>query len=94
MQDKPEGKLTDMWAAELTKSELQTVDVASGVAAVLSVKDEDEIKHTKKAGYMAARVMKDFTVAELEGEVSQCAARDMRNNLQNRKLYSCPCGEG
>eukprot|EP00891_Asterochloris_glomerata_P001119 jgi/Astpho2/1119/Aster-07668 len=65
-KDKPEGKLTDMWAAELAKSELQTVDVASGVAAVLSVKDEDEIKHTKKAGYMAARVMKDFTVAELE----------------------------
>ena len=74
MQDKPEGKLTDLWTAELAKSELQTVDVASGVAAVLSVKDEDEIKHTKKAGYMAARVMKDFTVAELEGEGWQCAA--------------------
>ena len=67
LQDKPEGKLTDLWAAELEKSGLQTVDVSNAIAELLSVKDDAEITNVKKAAFMTASVMKTSTVPRIEG---------------------------
>ena len=68
LQDKPEGKLTDMWSDALSKSALSTVDVGSAFADLLSVKDENEIINVKKAAFMTASVMKSSTIPRLEGE--------------------------
>lgn len=72
LQDKPEGKLTDMWSAALSESGLPTTDVASALADLLSVKDENEIINVKKAAFMTASVMKASTVPRLEGKHSSC----------------------
>ena len=69
LQDKPEGKLTDMWSDALTKSGLPTADVANALADLLSVKDETEITNVKKAAFMTASVMKSSTVPRLEGKL-------------------------
>lgn len=73
LQDKPEGKLTDMWSAALSESGLPTTDVASALADLLSVKDENEIINVKKAAFMAASVMKSSTVPRLEGKYPFCS---------------------
>lgn len=67
VQDKPEGKLTDMWAESLGKSGLATVDVSGALADILSVKDANEITNVKKAAFMTASVMKASTIPRLEG---------------------------
>lgn len=56
-----------MWSAALSDSGLPTVDVASALADLLSVKDENEIINVKKAAFMTASVMKSSTVPRLEG---------------------------
>ena len=66
MQDKPEGKLTDLWSAALDKSGLSTVDAGNALADLLSVKDDTEVTNVKKAAFMTASVMKTSTVPRLE----------------------------
>ena len=68
MQDKPEGKLTDLWSSALEKSGLSTIDVGNALADLLSVKDDNEVTNVKKAAFMTASVMKTFTVPRLEGQ--------------------------
>jgi len=67
MQDKPEGKLTDLWSSALEKSGLSTIDVGNALADLLSVKDDNEVTNVKKAAFMTASVMKTSTVPRLEG---------------------------
>jgi len=67
MQDKPEGKLTDLWSPALEKSGLSTIDVGNALADLLSVKDDNEVTNVKKAAFMTASVMKTSTVPRLEG---------------------------
>ena len=70
LQDKPEGKLTDMWGEDLSSSGLATVDVSGALADILSVKDANEITNVKKAAFMTASVMKSSTIPRLEGTAS------------------------
>lgn len=70
VQDKPEGKLTDMWGEDLSSSGLATVDVSGALADILSVKDANEITNVKKAAFMTASVMKSSTIPRLEGTAS------------------------
>ena len=62
-----------MWSAALSESGLPTTDVASALADLLSVKDENEIINVKKAAFMTASVMKQSTVPRLEGKYSSCS---------------------
>lgn len=64
------GNLTDKWSKALSESELPTFDVATALADLLSVKDENEVKNVKKAAFMTASVMKSATVPRLEGKRS------------------------
>ena len=73
-----------MWSAALSDSGLPTVDVASALADLLSVKDENEIINVKKAAFMTASVMKSSTVPRLEGKCpcfSNCQLQQMHVSI-------------
>lgn len=66
-QDKVEGKFAGVWANGLKDSGLNTQDVTPALTDAWAVKDAGEVTHTKRAAFLAARVMKDFMVPKLEG---------------------------
>jgi nucleosome binding factor SPN SPT16 subunit len=67
LQDKPEGKLGDLWTAEFERSGLPTTDVSVGVGNLFSTKDAQEQICAKKSGLLAASAMKNYVVNQLEG---------------------------
>ena len=87
MQDKPEGKLTDMWSSALEKSGLSTIDVGNALADLLSVKDDNEVTNVKKAAFMTASVMKTSTVPRLEGLYKHCT----QPTEPKAALFVCVC---
>ena len=70
LQEKPEGKLADAWAAALESRGVQTVDVAPGIAETLAVKDASEITHIKKASLVAAKAARMSLTPKIEGPAS------------------------
>ena len=74
-QEKPEGKIAELWQSKLTNSGLATTDAAAGVAQVLAVKDKDEIQNLKRSAHLAASVMHRYAVPTLEGMVSTSKSR-------------------
>ena len=69
MQETPEGKVAEAWAAEQGKAGLDTADIAPTAAGLLAVKDQTEVTHQKRAAFLGARVMKDFVVTQIESEL-------------------------
>lgn len=69
MQDKLDGKLASVWSSVLQSSEVSTVDASPAIMEPLHVKDKDEVTNSKRAAFLAARVMKDFLVPKLECEL-------------------------
>ena len=67
LQEKPEGKLADAWAAALESRGVQVVDVAPGIAEALAVKDASEITHIKKAALVAAKAAHMSLTPKIEG---------------------------
>uniref|UniRef100_A0A7S0S408 FACT complex subunit n=1 Tax=Chlamydomonas leiostraca TaxID=1034604 RepID=A0A7S0S408_9CHLO len=65
-KDKHSGKFVEVYNTVIAESGLATVDVASGFADLLAVKDPAEIMNHKKAAMLAARVVKDFVLAKIE----------------------------
>ena len=77
-----------MWSAALSDSGFLIVDVASALADLLSVKDENEIINVKKAAFMTASVMKSSTVPRLEGKCpcfSNCKLQHMYLTIATTK---------
>ena len=66
MQEKPDGKVAELWQSKLDASGLGTTDVASGFAAVFAVKDKDEIQNIRRSGYLSATVLRQYAVPHLE----------------------------
>jgi nucleosome binding factor SPN SPT16 subunit len=67
-QEKPAGKIAELWSEALGASGLPTADASAGLAAVFSVKDAQEIINIKKAGLLCASALKNFLLPEIEGE--------------------------
>ncbi|GAB4855678.1 FACT complex subunit spt16 [Ancistrocladus abbreviatus] len=65
-KEAPEGNLLETWAEELTKSNLQLVDVTNGLSDLFAVKDKGELTNVKKAAFLTASAMKNFVVPKLE----------------------------
>lgn len=70
-KEHPEGKLMDVWHLCLTESGMEVVDIAAGLAACLSTKDEAEIRNIKKAALLCWSTMKNYSVPQLEGIVDK-----------------------
>ena len=66
MQEKPDGKVAELWQSKLDASGLSSTDVASGFAAVFAVKDKDEIQNIRRSGYLSATVLRSYAVPHLE----------------------------
>lgn len=82
-KEAPEGAPAGAWAAALKEAGSATADAAEGIAGLLAVKDAAEILNCKKSAHLAATVLKDFVVPELETvmdsgkEVKHSALSDM-----------------
>lgn len=68
LQEKPQGAVPEAWLSALLGSGLATTDMATGLAALLSPKDDEEQKNVRKAAYLASNALQKFTVPQLEGE--------------------------
>lgn len=66
MQEKPEGKVAELWLQKLGDSGLATTDVAPGLARVFAVKDKEEIQNVRRAAFLAASVMRNYAIPYLE----------------------------
>lgn len=66
VKDKHNGKFVEVYNATMAEGGLQIVDVAPGLADLLSVKDANEVLNHKKAAMLASRVLKDFVVGQIE----------------------------
>ena len=71
VKEKPDGKLSQLWASSVADSSLTVVDVSVGISDVLSEKDEAEVKNIKRACYLLINTMKGFVVPELEGIIDE-----------------------
>ena len=67
LQEKPQGAVPEAWLAALAASGLPTTDMAADLAALLSPKDEEEVKNVKKAAYLVSNALTKFAVPQLEG---------------------------
>lgn len=70
-KDKLDGKLASVWSSVLQSSEVSTVDASPAIMEPLHVKDKDEVTNSKRAAFLAARVMKDFLVPKLESVIDE-----------------------
>jgi hypothetical protein len=65
-QEKPEGKLGELWMSSLQAAELKHADVSAAFSELLASKDAADQMKAKKAAYLASSAMKNFAVPELE----------------------------
>ncbi|GIL93381.1 hypothetical protein Vretifemale_20793, partial [Volvox reticuliferus] len=68
-KDKHTGKLHEVWVAALGASGMSTVDINSGIADLLAIKDSNEILNVKKAALLAAKAMQNWVVPKVEDVV-------------------------
>lgn len=66
-QEKPAGALAEAWNQALADSGLTTVDVAAGLAAAMTVKDDAEIKNVRKAAFLVSSAINNRGVKDIEG---------------------------
>ena len=66
MQEKPEGKVAELWQSKFTSSGLATADAATGLAHVFAQKDKDEVQLLRRSAFLSASVMRDYAVPQLE----------------------------
>lgn len=67
VQEKPDGKIAELWQSKVSASNLGTTDMTQGLASVFAVKDKDEIQNVKKSAYLSAIVLRSYAVPHLEG---------------------------
>ncbi|KAI8834781.1 FACT complex subunit SPT16 N-terminal lobe domain-containing protein [Chytriomyces cf. hyalinus JEL632] len=63
-KDKQKGKFIDEWKAVLAAQSVEEVDVASGIASSMAVKDSEDLKNLQMAGNLTSAVIKNFFVKE------------------------------
>ncbi|KAK2076511.1 hypothetical protein QBZ16_001037 [Prototheca wickerhamii] len=68
-RESPTGPTVETWNAALASAGVSLVDVTAGLARAMAVKDEEEIKNIKKAGYLASAVLSSHLVKEIEGVI-------------------------
>lgn len=71
VQEKPTGAFAAAWLAAMTAAGLQTVDVGSGLADTMSIKDEEEIKNIKKAAYLISSALNNRGFKDIEETIDQ-----------------------
>ena len=69
LQEKPEGKIAELWGGKLSESGLATIDVSAGLANVFAPKDKDELQNIRRSAFLSATVMRAFAVPTLESEL-------------------------
>lgn len=67
MQEKPTGSFAALWQKKLGDTGCALVDVSSGLADAMGVKDDGEVKNVKKAAYLVSSAVNTFAVPQLEG---------------------------
>ena len=70
LQEKPEGKVAEVWGGKLSESGLATIDVGAGLANVFAPKDKDELQNIRRSAFLSATVMRAFAVPTLESELT------------------------
>ena len=58
LQEKPEGKVAEVWGGKLSESGLATIDVGAGLANVFAPKDKDELQNIRRSAFLSATVMR------------------------------------
>ena len=78
-KDKHEGKVVELFSQLLTDSGIASVDVAAGVAELLSKKDAGEVLNVKKAAMLGSKVSRQHSTARraqgLDAAATWCSAR-------------------
>ena len=70
LQEKPEGKVAEVWGGKLSESGLATVDVGAGLSNTFAPKDKDELQNIRRSAFLSATVMRAFAVPTLESELT------------------------
>ncbi|KAJ3025663.1 UNVERIFIED_CONTAM: FACT complex subunit spt16 [Siphonaria sp. JEL0065] len=68
-KDKQKGKFVDEWKAVVAAKGLQEVDVASGIATGMAVKDAEDLKNMELACKLTTTVLQNFFVDEFQAIV-------------------------
>lgn len=71
LQEKPSGALADAWKAALAETGTATVDIGPALASVMAVKDDDEVKNVRKAGFLVSSAVTNRAVKDIEGMSAQ-----------------------
>ena len=79
-ENKPQGKLSEVWASSLDASGVAQADVSAALSELLASKDAADIQKAKKAAFLGASVMQKRAVPELESESQHVAT--MSNEVQ------------
>ncbi len=74
-EQNPLGKVAGLWMKLLEDAALQQTDVAAGFSELLAVKDAVDVQKVKKAAFLAASAMKNFSVGELERAAPPLASK-------------------
>ncbi|KAJ3333758.1 FACT complex subunit spt16 [Blyttiomyces sp. JEL0837] len=69
-KEKKEGKFVGEWKAALAGKTFDEVDATEGIAGLLSVKDEDDLKNIELACKLTDSVMRDFFVNEFHSIIN------------------------
>lgn len=68
LQEKPEGKVVELWQSKFSGSKVETTDATAGLANVFAIKDKDEVQLLKRSAFLSATVMRSYAVPQLESE--------------------------
>lgn len=72
-ENKPQGKLSEVWASALDASGAAQADISAALSELLASKDAADIHKAKKAAFLGASVMQKRAVPELESKSSHTA---------------------
>ncbi|KNC97903.1 chromatin-remodeling protein SPT16 [Spizellomyces punctatus DAOM BR117] len=100
-KDRYQGKLVAEWKEAIKKAgKFDQVDVSGGVASVLAVKDEDEVRTVRQASRLSALILKKYFVSEMMeiiDEGKKVKHEQMSTSMENllsdedlRKKYKLP----
>ncbi|RUS30293.1 hypothetical protein BC938DRAFT_479592 [Jimgerdemannia flammicorona] len=72
-KDKFAGKIIDEWkkALESADKKIEEVDVSAGIASVLAIKDDEEVKTTRAAARVSSLVMKNYFIDEMSAIIDE-----------------------
>lgn len=91
VKENPSGKFITEYNSNLSSSgiEFEKVDVTSGIASVLAVKDEEEIKIVKQSAKLTSVLLNDAFVEEMQNVIDSGTAishEKMSSMLENKLL--------